>query len=312
MYLVTMHLHNGISFTGENNNEHSFGIIHSDTLFSALINQLALFNKGDFTNFNFQNPPFRISSAFPFLNNTWYLPKPMGIGPLYMTKLKDYSFLPLSLIVSLAKGESKITSGNQELENSQNLFYSFRTPRVSIDRITAAANPYWPETWYCREGGGLYFLLDITDNTFLPTFMTCMHLLGESGLGSDRSVGRGIFSPEIIELDKTSEWNSLFTPANNNNSLYYSLSLCWPKDHQEAGTAEYYKILTRKGWIFSTSTYKQMKRRECKMFAEGSLFSSPITGGVADLTPEHFTSHSVYRYGLGMMVAFKQGDLLDE
>jgi CRISPR/Cas system CSM-associated protein Csm4 (group 5 of RAMP superfamily) len=48
----------------------------------------------------------------------------------------------------------------------------------------------------------------------------------------------------------------------------------------------------------------QMKRRECKMFSEGSLFESSIKGCVADVTPSVFRQeHNVYRYGLGMMVA---------
>lgn len=312
MYLVKMQLHHGISFTSENKSNISSGIVHSDTLFSALVNQFVLLKHVNITEFDFQNPPFRISSVFPFFGSTFYLPKPMGVSSLFMTTLKDFSFLPLPFIVSLASGDLKSISINQELEDSKNLIYSFRIPRTTVDRITAVANPYRPESWYIRDGGGLYFLLDVHNDSFMPVLETCIQLLGLNGLGSDRSTGHGIFTPEIILLDKTSEWTSLFNMKEYKNSLYYSLSLCWPRDNNEAGSAKYYRILSRKGWISSTSTFKQIKRRECKMFAEGSLFDTYVTGGVADVTPGNFTDHPVYRYGLGMMIALKRSSLLNE
>ena len=312
MYLIKMQLNHGISFAGENNSAASLGIIHSDTLFSALINQLALVSQEDLASFDFKNPPFRISSAFPYFYDTFYLPKPIGTSSLFMTTLKGYSFLPLSYFLALAQGEVKKNIQHQELADSRHLFYSYRIPRVSVDRITAVARPYWPNVWYTKEGSGLYFLIDIIDDSFFPRFTALIRLLGESGLGSDRSVGQGQFTPEITTIDETSEWHTLFTSQKDQDSLYYSLSLCWPPDHSQAKTAFYYKLLTRKGWIFSTSTYTQMKRRECKMFAEGSLFHSPITGGIADVTPGHFTDHPVYRYGLGMMVPLKRSGIVDE
>jgi CRISPR/Cas system CSM-associated protein Csm4 (group 5 of RAMP superfamily) len=44
------------------------------------------------------------------------------------------------------------------------------------------------------------------------------------------------------------------------------------------------------------------------MFAEGSLFKTPIKGQIVDVTPAEFKpEHDVYRYGLAMTVAILSG-----
>ena len=72
--------------------EDSLSIAHSDTLFSCLINAYAELHSGDpkavddlLAPFHKGNPPFRISSAFPFQKREsdvrYYLPKPL-VDPL--------------------------------------------------------------------------------------------------------------------------------------------------------------------------------------------------------------------------------------
>ena len=72
--------------------EDSLSIAHSDTVFSCLINAYAQLHSGDpkvvdklLAPFHKGNPPFRISSAFPFQklesDVRYYLPKPL-VDPL--------------------------------------------------------------------------------------------------------------------------------------------------------------------------------------------------------------------------------------
>ena len=62
--------------------EESSLVLHSDTIFNAICNALAkLYGRDWVTDFlrNFEaKPPFRISSGFPFADETLYFPKPMS------------------------------------------------------------------------------------------------------------------------------------------------------------------------------------------------------------------------------------------
>jgi len=288
------------------------GILHSDTIFSAIANKWVEVDKSKpygnslkelIVKLNTNFPPFRISSAFPYCGNEYYLPTPYSSDELYMEGLKDVPFLELLDFLELANGNYERLK-KKELKNViSEVMVNFTAPRVTIDRITTSTNIYQTPGWLMNEGSGLYFLIDLKDDLLKNKLLLCIGMLGESGIGGDRSIGYGLFDPEIIEIDATPEWSELFQRRDGENVSYYSLSLCCPADNNEAKEAISYRILSRKGWIFSSSSIKQMKRRECKMFTEGSLFKGPIKGQIANVTPSEFKIHNVYRYGLGMMIS---------
>jgi len=291
---------------GETTQDDEFkGIIHSDTLFSALINEwVRLFPNDSLDNF-FADMPFKLSSAFPYSMNEYYLPTPIGTGKLYMEKMKDVPFLQLYDFLDLAEGNYKAIL-KKELKNPvDEMMFIHTVPRVSIDRISTSTNIYDSTGWLFNDGSGLYFLVDLKDAAFRDKFELCMRLLSQSGLGADRSIGYGLFESEIEEVDTSGAWTELFrTRDTEGKTAYFTLSLTYPFK-EEAKDAISYRLLTRRGWIFSKSSTVQMKRRACKMFAEGSLFRTPISGHIEDVTPSEFGDHTIYRYGLGMMVYLK-------
>ena len=291
------------------------GTIHSDTLFSGIVNQWvkvpAAYDIDDLiSKLNSNSPPFRISSAFPYRGTEYYLPIPRGTDELYMDVSKDIPYLELSDFLELANGNrsrlAKISRKNPVAE----FITGLTSPRVTIDRLANVSNPYQLTGWKMAEGSGLYCLLDIQDETIKDTLELCIRMLGDAGIGSDRNVGYGTFDPEISPISDDSNWTELFLYRTGEEISYCTLSLCCPannsetKENSEAKEAISYGIISRNGWILSNSSFVQMKRRECKMFSEGSLFKSPIKGCLADVTPSVFRQeHNVYRYGLGMMVA---------
>jgi CRISPR-associated protein Csm4 len=283
------------------------GILHSDTIFSAIINEwVRIYGSNTLFDLlsilNGDPPAFRISSAFPYYLNEFYLPTPIGIGELYMEKLRDVPFLELYDFLDLAEGKQDIIRKRKLKNPFDELIFNLTAPRVSIDRISVATNIFETSGWLIKQGGGLYFLIDLIDESLRSKLEICLKMLGESGIGGDRSVGYGHFDAEIQVADMTTGWSDLFKKREGNNIVYYTLSLCHPSN-DEAREALTYQILSRKGWIFSRSSGKQMKRRACKMFAEGSVFKNPVKGQIADVTPSEFISeHNVYRYGLGMTV----------
>ncbi len=282
------------------------GILHSDTIFSAIVNEWVRIHRDSvdelISNLNTDFPPFRISSAFPYLLEEFYLPTPYGTDELYMEKLKDVPFLELFDFIELADGNHERIKKKKLKNLVKDLITNFTAPRVTIDRITTTTNIYQTTGWLIKEGGGLYFLIDLKDESYRDKLELCIKMLGESGIGGDRSIGYGLFEAEFVQIDGMAGWTELFQKRDGDISCY-SLSLCYPSTNDEAKEAISYQIVSRKGWIFSRSSAKQMKRRECKMFVEGSLFKTPIKGEIVDVTPSEFRSeHNVYRYGLGMMI----------
>ena len=311
LFLVKLNFKGTLAIGGNEFGESNVlrGAVHSDTLFSAIVNQWVKIPGSCsidhlISKLNSNSPPFRISSAFPYRGTEYYLPIPRGTDELYMDISKNVPYLELSDFLELANGErgrlAKIPRKNPVNE----FITGHISARVTIDRLANVSNPYQRTGWKIAEGSGLYCLLDIQDETIKDTLELCVRMLGDAGIGSDRNVGYGTFDPEISPISDDSDWTELFLDRTGEEISYYTISLCCPANNSEAKEAVSYGIVSRNGWILSNSSFMQMKRRECKMFSEGSLFKSPIKGCLADVTPSIFRQeHNVYRYGLGMMVA---------
>ena len=285
------------------------GQIHADTLFSALINQLVKLNLHQDTNeyvdtlvdrLNSASPPFLLSSAFPFLDFDYYLPTPLGADPIYQGKLKNIPFLQLADFIEIQKGNYETIDSKWDEDLWKKFWSTLSLPRISLDRRTVRTALYEVQGNYFVQGSGLYFLIKINDPKWESKLHECISLLSYEGIGADRSLGYGHFNVELIkDLEKSVLWQKILYPGFAQRK-YMTLSPCCPENPKAARSAEYYKILTRKGWILSNSSAIQSKRRTSRMFSEGSIFNTPCKGQVANVTPGDFESiHKVYRYGLG-------------
>jgi len=301
--------------SGDSSQGDSFhGVIHSDTLFSAIANEWARTFEDEVPldllveRLNGSYPPFRISSAFPYFGGDYYLPTPLGSSPIYHEKLRDVPFLGLFDFMELAVGNEEYLRKRPLDDQLTDIVSPFVVPRVTIDRFTASTNIYQTSGHRFKPGGGLYFILEVNDEAIGKKLLSCIELLGGSGLGGERSVGYGRFTTEFIETDQLPGWNDVLNQSPEGASHWYSLALCCPRDHGEAKLARAYNLLTRKGWILSHSSMKQMKRRQCRMFGEGSIFNGAVHGMVAEVTPKDFEGeHRVYRYGIALLLQIKRG-----
>ena len=88
---------------------------------------------------------------------------------------------------------------------------------------------------------------------------------------------------------------------NAEGNCFCILSLWYPKDDEQIGIKAYQTVL-RKGWIFSMSSAKQMKRKTLRMFKEGSIFGNQPKGKLVDVTPPGFDDHRVCRWGKALSV----------
>lgn len=195
-----------------------------------------------------------------------------------------------------------------------------KLPKVSLDRTTQASNFYHtnvvqfqcefkelkksesePEKSKPEKQAGLYFLLHFpqANPELISQLKTVLYVLADEGIGGERSSGAGRFTLDWEELPKI--WKPLLQCKNAN--AYSLVSLFWndqPEELSQIDENARYEFQDRGGWVSSSPTGIQQRRKKVRMFSEGSVFAFPPQGRLADVTPERFHAHTVYRSGLAL------------
>ena len=316
--------------------EDSLSIAHSDTVFSCLINAYAELHSGNvnavdelLAPFHDGNPPFRISSAFPFRKREnevrYYLRTPL-VDPLefydprsgqdasrnYRKLIRDLPFISSERFKDYWL-EANTNMTKRDLEAASQEIRSLCIPGIrpqhTRDRLTDATSIYHTGLVDFASNSGLYFLIEINDTSILSwkEFRTVLELAGTNGLGGRRNHGNGAFDVEkdtIEPLDQT--WKDLF---NQKQSGFLNLSLYRPEPQTLKSLKPIaYQLIPRRGWCYSSVTSTQLKRKAVTMFGEGSVFHNENApkGTLTDVTPNSkFTAHKLYRYGIPISLPIK-------
>jgi CRISPR-associated protein Csm4 len=287
-----------------------------------------------------QSPCFRHSSTFIYRcqkdKYTYYLPKPLVFPKNYpigkdleFTKTyKKLSYLPLEVWQRWYQGdgftdsdgkaligETKKSVKDSILHQAGTFDYSKafkidKNPKVAIDRTTRSTNfyhtgfvqfessPYQFES-QLNQHSGLYFILNFptTNPKLEKEIQATLNFLGEEGLGGERSSGAGRFQVEWLNL--TEDWKKVIQHQQSN---YCLISLFWDNSisPELLNETACYEIQERGGWIASSPSGYQKRRKMVRMFTEGSVFSADPQGKLANVTPERFKAHQVYRSGVSL------------
>ncbi|MDF5729191.1 MAG: type III-A CRISPR-associated RAMP protein Csm4, partial [Rhizonema sp. PD38] len=189
-----------------------------------------------------KQPPVRISSTFIYRehkNHTvYYLPRPLNFPINYpkndlefFKTYKKLSYLPLGVWQRWYQGEGFIegdreeliaeTKGKSEGDLRQAGTFDYKKameisqlPKIAVDRVTRATNLYhtgvvqfhWEQNGHgIKSLSGLYFLLQFSkeEEKLADNLQAALHLLGEEGLGGERSSGAGRFEVEWLDLPPT-------------------------------------------------------------------------------------------------------------
>ncbi|MBD2777900.1 type III-A CRISPR-associated RAMP protein Csm4 [Iningainema tapete] len=315
--------------------------VRSDSLFSAwvsiyarLLGQEAV--ESLLQRFH-QSPPVRISSTFIYREEAehtiYYLPRPLKFPINYpkddlefFKTYKKLNFLPLEVwqrwyqtegfaesdareLIAETTGKSQGLLRKAGAFDYKNTFKIGQLPKIAVDRITRATNLY--HTGFVqfeteKNRSGLYFLLYFpnSEQQLEHNLRAALNLLGEEGLGGERSSGAGRFEVEWLELPLI--WQKVVNFSEQ--PVYHCLiSLFWDDDasnlKQLITNESSYDIQERGGWIASSE--RQLRRQFVRMFAEGSVFPTNPQGKLADVTPKGFTIHRVYRSGIGLSLPIK-------
>jgi len=181
-----------------------------------------------------------------------------------------------------------------------------KLPKVAIDRTSRATNFYhtgfvtyrWePLNGSINSLSGLYFLVEFptADPTIEQTFFQVLSLLGDAGIGGERSSGAGQFEAEV--MDCSPDWVNV--TGFNDGTQHSLMSLFWqPQITPEMLTEASFELKERGGWITSPTADAPQRRQSVRMFTEGSVFGFRPGGALADVTPRQFRAHRVYRSGI--------------
>ncbi|MDB9308411.1 type III-A CRISPR-associated RAMP protein Csm4 [Aphanizomenon sp. CS-733/32] len=259
-------------------------------------------------------------------NTIYYLPRPLKFPINYpdddlafFKTYKKLNYLPLKIWQRWYQGQGFTEDDKNELENhredkpegklatAETFNYkkackTHQLPKIGIDRVTTATNLYHTGFVHFASGdgsdkntAGLYFLVELSPEgeKLADKLQAALHLLGEEGIGGERSSGAGRFTAQWLDLPKI--WQEV---VNFKGGKFHTLiSLFWDSNLQpDFLNNSSYEIQERGGWIVES----QIRRQMVRMFSEGSVFTSSLLGKLVNVKPKEFTKHEIYRSGISL------------
>ncbi len=257
-------------------------VIQSDMLVSALaVCHIKLY--GDFPHVFF-SPKLRVSSLFPFYNESMFFPVPLfdfwerNAGGERNKTLGKLKYLESSLWQKTIAGERLSEAGVYPSgmfgvdteEKAKEISEFFR--EEELQRLWVGRDPFHFSQVRLAGKGGLFFLCHV-DPEIEPQFTASLRLLADEGLGSDRTVGKGLF--EILPEDA-----GLQLPAadvvDSSSSHVMSLSFFIPSPEDSEAIDfddSYYLLQHKRGW-YNTHRVLSLKKKGIFGFSEGSVFKN--------------------------------------
>ncbi|MBW1741473.1 MAG: type III-A CRISPR-associated RAMP protein Csm4 [Deltaproteobacteria bacterium] len=314
----TSPVHFGLEGIGQERIDHR---VRSDTLWGAIIQKWLLLYHDDAEELCLDTP-FTVSSCFPLVNGVSFYPLPFGAldrlireagqaeePEISVKDLKKIRFAAEPLFRKITQGEplrfeqlhldgvfpfeEKQPETMQERKPVYNIM---QRPRLCTDQLSGGGTEgafFYCSDQYFNQGNGLFFLATFRDDETKKRFDAALRLLGDTGLGADRSIGRGMFSFETKECGVSDNLSS---------DRYLLLSLYHPTREEvmqgilEAPGTAY--SLTRRSGHAASPAVSNFRRYDVWMLEEGSIFRAKPAGDVvrvlerSDLVP-----HNVYRCG---------------
>jgi len=313
--------------------QHAEALIHSDTLSAAILSAWAQLDPDpQRKEERFEKPLFKVSSAFPYFGNQYFLPRPINSRAISLSseqlqlnkKIKKIKWLETMLwqkvvtdknfwqdlakdldtkeskYVILAGGllmERKAISSDLIKGDSQSfkLWETETQTRVVMNRATGSTvdgGLFDFARIHYHPNSGLYFLVQLGSSQ-QQDFEAALAWLGDSGIGSDRACGNGLFEPKLAVQ---------FHLPQVSSPIALSLVLPSQEDCQKNDWLENsaYELIKRGGWITGTG----WRKPAVWMFGEGSCFAQPLQGKIETLG-NHPDGYPIYRDGRGFFVGGK-------
>lgn len=276
----------------------------ADTVFSALC-QEALRMSGNALNDFYQYTKeggLLFSDAFPYIGETYYLPKPMmrietenARGESVLKKAyKKLKYIPVEMLDVYLKGEYDVLHA-PDLER---LGHFVMKTAASV-RGEEETRSYRVGTYTYAAGSGIYVIAGYTQQRALELLEELWKGLSFSGIGGKRAAGLGRFKVQTDELPA-----AFRKRLEKDGERYMSLSVSLPRE-EEMETAlqgAEYLLCKRSGFVASEQyAMEQMRKRDLYVLKAGSCFRVRYGGDIYDVSDKR-GKHPVYRYAKPMFM----------
>lgn len=292
----------GVHF-GKNRLEDGENVFCADTLFSALC-QEALKKGQDVLDelYQFaQNGELLFSDAFPYVGDTYYLPKPMKRidsgdvkGDSVIKKAyKKLKYIPAEQLEVYLQGNYDVLAEQKIGELGR-----FEMKVSAAVRGEEETRPYRVGCYYYNDGNGVYIIIGYEKQEAILLAEELLENLEFSGIGGKRMAGMGRFELQPGKL-----------PANVKERLgkigktHMTLSVSLPRDDElEIALADAeYLLCKRSGFVASDKYAKeQQRKKDLYVLKAGSCIRIPYRGSVYDVS--NGGGHPVYRYAKPMFM----------
>ncbi len=305
--------------------------IHSDTLFSALVNIAGKIEKADELIVELQTKN-TLSSAFYLLENqsnspVYFLPRPTV--PL-LDSDDTYKFIKQKAFVSIGVFEMGIAMNqwkyktdsneliagtnwiatNKEIEEllgsefnldkakNISLFHLANIPQVRVHTTQEKHNYYQVGNLQIADNSDLFKNLCVHFYFLLKAepsnvLKTALNMLPHEGIGGQRSTGCGqVLSASFSESD---QFNSI------KGDSFLALSKVIPSNEEvsQLGENSFYQTTVRGGRIINNA--KNVRLKLVRMISEGAVFENRIDGTLTDLSPDAENTPFL-RYGKAFLI----------
>lgn len=286
-------------------------LLHSDTISGAIASAYCHIY-GDELLSSFMES-YRVSSAFPFVPTGIFVPKPQikvnlqfkgGNTYVQNKRLKKVEFIDRAIFSKLAQGdvveveEGQLSGNGKFLYSGKDQILPYQDEvmqRVVVPRAGGDATPFYFERRFFNSGCGLYFIYEV-NSEFEKSFVSALKWLSQTGFGTDKSVGNGLFEIEFSNIE---------FPDIEQAKRIMTLSLfCPQKDeiNRDILSDSIYSLVQRGGFIAGTThdSFRHLRKKSIYMFTEGSLFNSNhLIGKIENVRPSWNDDqlHPVYRDG---------------
>ena len=297
-------------------------VFHSDSLYSSVCAAMRQLGRLEewlaATAMPAALPAVRLSSCFPASQDLLFVPPPRTLWPPAAGRIrwKAARLVPISAVQALARGEAladerwtvDARSGCLlPVERNIPLPPPFRIglrAAAAVDRPThAAAEPHTTACLEFDDGAGLWCLATFGDDGardhWREPIIAAFRLLGDSGVGGERSRGWGRFHPSFTDRDPFSAF------AASDGAGWWLLSLFNPgAEDAVAWDRGDYTVTERAGRVENAG----LATRSLRMVEEGSVLAAaaPPVGSARDVAPDGF-AHPVYRAGFAVAVPIPAG-----
>lgn len=291
---------------GEKNLDESNYSFSADTLFSALF--MEAMKRGEEAADDFfkavKKDRILLSDAFPYIDDTIYLPKPMkkvvskgNEGDSVLKKAyKKLNYVPFDRMDEYLQGNLDVAGEQEKLKS---LGKSMLKTSVAITG-REETEPYHVGVYYFSENAGLYIIVGFNDTEMEALFWDLLDALSFTGIGGKKSSGIGRFG-----VTSQKELSADFFERENGKNGYMTLSVSLPQGEmleEVLRLSQGYQMLERSGFVASEGyAPEQRKKNNLYVFRAGSCFTEKFSGSIYDVSSEG--AHPVYRYAKPLFFA---------